>query len=130
MIQLLPVLLIVLAIGCAYWWVKRETQRRYELFDSDSTIEVPKKVTLDEQIRISKKELETVFDAITEAICIIDKKFTIIRVNKSYGPWLATHKNCLENIVTDTLEKRFHLFRLSCFRNISFRGSRCTKVSG
>ncbi|NLL13831.1 MAG: PAS domain-containing protein [Fibrobacter sp.] len=85
MIQLLPVLLIVLAIGCAYWWVKRETQRRYELFDSDSTIEVPKKVTLDEQIRISKKELETVFDAITEAICIIDKKFTIIRVNKSYA---------------------------------------------
>jgi PAS domain S-box-containing protein len=85
MIQLLPVLLIVVAIGCAYWWVKWRTCRRYELFDSDSAVEVPRKVTLDEQIRISKKELETVFDAITEAICIIDRKFTIIRVNKSYA---------------------------------------------
>ncbi len=86
MIQLLPVLLIVVALGCAYWWVRWKTSRRYELFISDdSNAEVSGKVTLDEQIRISKKELETVFDAITEAICIIDKKFTIIRVNKSYA---------------------------------------------
>ncbi len=85
MIQLLPILLIVVAIGFAYWWVKWKTNRRYELFDNDLNVEVPRKVTLDEQIRISKKELETVFDAITEAICIIDRKFTLIRVNKSYA---------------------------------------------
>ena len=85
MIQLLPVLLIFVAIGSAYWWVNWKTRRRYELFDSDSTVEVSRKITLEEQIRISKKELETVFDAITEAISIIDNKYTIIRVNKSFA---------------------------------------------
>lgn len=85
MIQLLPVLLIVVAIGFVYWWAKWKTSRRYELFDSDLPVDVPRKLTLDEQIRISKKELETVFDAITEAICIIDREFTLIRVNKSYA---------------------------------------------
>lgn len=107
MIQLLPVLLIVVAVGCAYWWVKWKTCRRYELFDSDSTAVVPGKVTLDEQIRISKKELETVFDAITEAICIIDRNFTIIRVNKSYAALVGQPiKKLLGKRCYETLWKR------------------------
>ncbi len=85
MIQFLPVLLLVLAIVCFYWWVKWKTCRRYELFDRDSAADSSVKVSLDEQIRISKKELETVFDAITEAICILDRNFTIMRVNKRYA---------------------------------------------
>lgn len=107
MIQLLPVLLIVVAVGCAYWWVKWKTCRRYELFDSDSTAVVPGKVTLVEQIRISKKELETVFDAITEAICIIDRNFTIIRVNKSYAALVGQPiKKLLGKRCYETLWKR------------------------
>ncbi|MBN1306891.1 MAG: PAS domain-containing protein [Chitinispirillaceae bacterium] len=37
------------------------------------------------QLQISKKELELVFDAIPEQICILDRKYTIIRANKSYA---------------------------------------------
>ncbi|HEX3019571.1 MAG TPA: PAS domain-containing protein [Chitinispirillaceae bacterium] len=85
MIQFLPVLLFVLLIGCVYWWSKWKTHRRYELFDSNSATIATRKISLDEQIRISKKELETVFDAITEAICIVDRKFAIVRANKSYA---------------------------------------------
>ena len=42
-------------------------------------------VTFSDQIIISKRELETVFDAISELICIIDKNYRIIRVNKNYA---------------------------------------------
>lgn len=38
-----------------------------------------------EQIIMSKRELETVFDVIPEMICIINKEFKIERVNKSFS---------------------------------------------
>jgi PAS domain S-box-containing protein len=38
-----------------------------------------------EKVMISKRELETVFDAINEMICIIDTDFKILRVNKGYA---------------------------------------------
>jgi PAS domain S-box-containing protein len=38
-----------------------------------------------EQILMSKRELETVFDVIPEMICIINKEFKIVRVNKSFS---------------------------------------------
>ena len=41
--------------------------------------------SLAEQIRISKRELETVFDAISEFICILDNNYRLIRVNRSYS---------------------------------------------
>ncbi len=40
---------------------------------------------LAEQIRLSKKQLETVFDTISDLICIIDSDFRIVRVNLSYA---------------------------------------------
>lgn len=43
---------------------------------------------LEDQIRVSKRELETVFDAISELICIIDNEFRIVRVNKSYAAFV------------------------------------------
>lgn len=77
-IPVIPVLLILLVIGSAcllLMWIlfRRGSTSKNRIF------------SIDDQIRISKQELETVFDAITEAICIIDKDFEIVRVNKSYA---------------------------------------------
>jgi two-component system NtrC family sensor kinase len=38
-----------------------------------------------EQIRLSKKQLETAFDSLADAICIIGPDYRIIRVNRSYA---------------------------------------------
>jgi len=40
---------------------------------------------VDEKIRLSKKQLETTLDAITDLICVIDAGMHISRVNKSYA---------------------------------------------
>lgn len=102
MIQVLPVLLLTLVLGGIYWYFRWNTSRRYRLFDNDLNSCRHEKVSIDEQIRISKQELETVFDAITEAICIIDKNYKIIRVNKSYASLVKQPikkllgKNCYE----------------------------------
>ncbi len=37
------------------------------------------------KIRLSKKQLETTFDAISDCICVIDKDLKILRANKSYA---------------------------------------------
>ena len=37
------------------------------------------------RLEVSKKELELVFDAIPEQICIIDREYTVIRANRSYA---------------------------------------------
>ncbi|MDO5575796.1 MAG: PAS domain-containing protein, partial [Fibrobacter sp.] len=42
-------------------------------------------ITYSDQIIVSKRELETVFDSISEQICIIDKNYRIVRVNKNYS---------------------------------------------
>lgn len=55
-----------------------------------------------EKVEISKRELETVFDAIHEMICIIDCDFKILRVNKGYADFLGMQinellgRNCYE----------------------------------
>jgi two-component system, NtrC family, sensor kinase len=55
-----------------------------------------------EKVEISKRELETVFDAIHEMICIIDSDFKILRVNKGYADFLGKKikdllgRNCYE----------------------------------
>jgi PAS domain-containing protein len=41
--------------------------------------------TLADKIRLSKQQLETSFDAITDFICAIDSDYKILRVNKSYA---------------------------------------------
>ena len=40
---------------------------------------------LNRLIRLSKQQLETTFDAITDPICAIDRNFIIQRINKSYA---------------------------------------------
>jgi PAS domain S-box-containing protein len=37
------------------------------------------------KIWLSKKQLETTFDALSDRICVIDTDFTILRVNKAYA---------------------------------------------
>ena len=41
--------------------------------------------TITEKITLSKKQLETVFDAITDMICALDRDLRITRVNKSFS---------------------------------------------
>ncbi|MFP4162622.1 MAG: two-component system sensor histidine kinase NtrB [Chitinispirillaceae bacterium] len=41
--------------------------------------------SLNEQIRLSKKQLETVFDSISDLICIVDSDYRIVRANLSYA---------------------------------------------
>ena len=41
--------------------------------------------TTNQLLEISKRELELVFDAIPEQICIIDKNYSILRANKSFS---------------------------------------------
>jgi two-component system NtrC family sensor kinase len=47
----------------------------------------PEKLTpdIEEKIRLSKKQLETTLDAITDLICVIDTDYRIARVNRSYA---------------------------------------------
>jgi two-component system NtrC family sensor kinase len=40
---------------------------------------------LEDKIRMSKKQLETAFDAIVDLICVVDDKLCITRANKSYA---------------------------------------------
>jgi PAS domain S-box-containing protein len=43
---------------------------------------------LTNKIRLSKQQLETTFDAITDFICAIDADYTVVRVNKSYADFV------------------------------------------
>jgi Signal transduction histidine kinase len=49
-----------------------------------SKAELTDKVLAD-KIKLSKQQLETTFDAITDFICAIDRDYKIVRVNKSYA---------------------------------------------
>lgn len=80
--QILPVLAVLLLAGVVYWLIRQNTCKKCRKIDEVLKNE---SISIEDQIRISKKELETVFDTITEAICIIDKDFKIVRVNRSYA---------------------------------------------
>jgi PAS domain S-box-containing protein len=43
---------------------------------------------LADKIKLSKQQLETSFDAITDFICAIDRDYRIVRVNKSYAQFV------------------------------------------
>jgi two-component system NtrC family sensor kinase len=45
--------------------------------------------TITEKITLSKKQLETAFDAITDLICALDSDLRITRVNKSYAAFVG-----------------------------------------
>lgn len=55
-----------------------------------------KEIELSNQLQISKKELELVFDAIPEQICIVDRHYLIVRANKSYAEFI---NKSVKNIV-------------------------------
>ena len=44
--------------------------------------------SLTDKIKLSKHQLETAFDAITDFICAIDRDYKIVRVNKSYAQYV------------------------------------------
>jgi PAS domain S-box-containing protein len=58
-----------------------------------------KKNTSSLKLQISKKELELVFDAIPERVCILDGDFNVIRANKSYAEAAGLQ-------IKDVLEKK------------------------
>jgi two-component system, NtrC family, sensor kinase len=73
---------ILIVIGCAVWiviLVRKVKKLSAFCRENEERSQVP------EQIRISKQQLETIFDAITDAICIVDRDFSIVRVNKNYA---------------------------------------------
>lgn len=55
-------------------------------------------------LQISKKDLELVFDAIPERVCILDKEFNVIRANKSYADAAGLS-------VKDVLEKKCYVLQ-------------------
>jgi two-component system, NtrC family, sensor kinase len=69
---------------------------------------------ISKEIEISKKELETIFDAINEMICIVDKDHTILRVNKGYATYVGQE-------IKDLLGKKC----FSIFWNCSAQCSDC-----
>jgi two-component system NtrC family sensor kinase len=54
-----------------------------------------------EKIILSKQHLETTFDAIPDSICVIDRDFSIVRVNKSYARFV-------KKPIPEILNKRCH----------------------
>jgi PAS domain S-box-containing protein len=90
MVEIVPVLLGILGTGIICLLLSKH------LFKGHKESDLPLTDTFElldtsasEQIRISKRELETVFDAITDLICIIDRQYKIIRVNKSYADFVG-----------------------------------------
>jgi len=51
--------------------------------------EMSKQERLSHKIQVSKRELETVFDAIDIMICIVDRHLNIVRVNKGYAGFVG-----------------------------------------
>ena len=80
---------------------------------SGSVVEDTSRTTLErnQQLQISKKELELVFDAIPEQVCIIDSDFNIIRANKSLA-------NFIMYPIRQVLGKK-------CYRLVWSREDRC-----
>ena len=86
-------LTIVIAIGCIllgtivfalvnYRAVKKKNRQLEQALRAQA--EKPDGALAD-KIKLSKKQLETAFDAITDYICAIDREYKIVRVNKSYA---------------------------------------------
>jgi Signal transduction histidine kinase len=86
-------LTIVIAIGCIllgtivfalvnYRAVKKKNRKLEKALSSYSE---KAEGSLADKIKLSKTQLETAFDAITDYICAIDREYKIVRVNKSYA---------------------------------------------
>jgi two-component system NtrC family sensor kinase len=60
-------------------------RRKTTLLSNELSREETEEEQLALKIWLSKKQLETTFDALSDRICVIDTDFTILRVNKSYA---------------------------------------------
>lgn len=69
------------AVSCTLYVLLRGRFRKLESIYR----EAKGTVSVTDQILISKKQLETIFDAIAESICIVNSSLSIVRVNKSYA---------------------------------------------
>jgi signal transduction histidine kinase len=90
MIESLQIVIIIVIICCVAILLGIVIYQRYKKASDDELQEDdPTSLnTLEEQLIISKRELETVFDAITDLILIIDKNYRIVRVNQSCATFL------------------------------------------
>src|SRR5512133_2986197 len=77
------------------------------LLRDDTSIQV----SFAHNIQVSKRELETVFDAIDIMICIVDSNLNIVRVNKGYAGFVGQEIKAL-------LGKKCHEIFFNC-------GSQC-----
>jgi two-component system, NtrC family, sensor kinase len=63
-----------------------KTRNKNRLLEQTLRLKRDKKDTeIVNKIRLSKKQLETSFDAIRDCLCVIDTNFKILRANKSYA---------------------------------------------
>jgi PAS domain S-box-containing protein len=66
-----------------------KTKKKNRLLEQTLRIKGDKKDTeIANKIRLSKKQLETSFDAMSDFICVIDTDFKILRANKSYAAFV------------------------------------------
>jgi two-component system NtrC family sensor kinase len=81
---LLIILLIIVCLIFIVLFLKTKKNEQY----FKRALEMKKQrhdTTIQNKISLSKKQLETAFDAITDCICALDKNLVITRVNKSYS---------------------------------------------
>ena len=76
--------------GCILLFVRYRRLRAERITD---TPQVNPGADTGQQLEISKKELELVFDAIPEQVYIIDRNFTILRANKSFSQFVIHPAN-------------------------------------
>lgn len=89
MVESLQLVIIVVIICCVMLLLGIMIHQKYrKTSEEDIEDDSVSSKTIEEQLIISKRELETVFDAITDLILIIDKNYRIVRVNQSCASFL------------------------------------------
>jgi len=87
---LLTVLLFIVLVVCVGFAVLFFVARKDALFFKRSLSMKNQRhdTVITDKITLSKKQLETAFDAITDFICALDEKLVITRVNKNYSQFV------------------------------------------
>ena len=86
---LLAALICVLFCGCTFFITRLHYRHILLAAEDPASPQEDPDVISPQQIQVSKKELELVFDAIPEQICILDQQYTVIRANKSYAEFVG-----------------------------------------
>jgi two-component system NtrC family sensor kinase len=88
MLESLQVVIIIVIICCVAILLGIVIYQKYKKVPEEIEEDPVDSRSLEEQLIISKRELETVFDAITDLILIIDRNYRIVRVNQSCASFL------------------------------------------